>query len=125
MLFKARAHAHASDQALIVVLVNREAAARTEVVAFDPGPGERGLRFDEETLGGLECGASKKNVWGTSVIGAIVFLFRHARAEADVMCFRCNCGISAMNHLHHHWQLGTSVAQALWAEKPNSGFSVQ
>jgi hypothetical protein len=40
--------------------VNREAAARTEVVAFDPGPGELGLRFDEETLGGLESGASKK-----------------------------------------------------------------
>lgn len=31
--------------------MNREAAARTEVVAFDPGPGERGLRFDEEMLG--------------------------------------------------------------------------
>ena len=62
---KARAHAHASDQALIVVLVNREAAARTEVVAFDPGPGERGLRFDEETLGGLESGASKKRLGDT------------------------------------------------------------
>jgi len=44
--------------------VNREAAARTEVVAFDPGPGERGLRFDEETLGGLESGASKRKRLG-------------------------------------------------------------
>lgn len=72
---KARAYAHASDQALIVVLVNREAAARTEVVAFDPGPGELGLRFDEETLGGLECGASKKTSGGQVLLAPLYFFF--------------------------------------------------